>query len=58
MGIDGLVWRIVLSDHIPDGLTQVKTWSALDVLQANLMLDAVDAIQEHHRIEAEARQKR
>lgn len=44
-GVDWFVWRIVADPRIPDGLSQVSTWSCADLYEAHAVLDALDDMQ-------------
>lgn len=48
------VWRLVLSEDIPDGLIAIRSqWSFRDTLEGHLALDALDEGRESARKAAE-----
>lgn len=45
VGVGWLVWRVVLSPHVPDGLAAVRRrWAFRDLVEAHAVLDVVEAL--------------
>tara|TARA_R110000824_G_scaffold30668_7_gene100634 strand:+ start:7918 stop:8094 length:177 start_codon:yes stop_codon:yes gene_type:complete len=43
-GVNWFVWRVVTHPRIPDGLSDVRSWSIPELLDAHLVLDALAVI--------------
>ena len=64
-GVDPLIWRLVTSEDIPEGLAEIRrSWSAGDIADAHEWLDALEEARAHSReaakkkAEAEAKRRR
>lgn len=53
-GVDWLVWRLVASKHVPDGLADIRQrWRFWDVVEAHMAIDALEAVEARARKQAE-----
>lgn len=43
-GVDWWLWRPVVAPQLPDGLADVRRWSFVDLYQAHLVLDTLEAL--------------
>jgi hypothetical protein len=52
-GVDWFLWRIAVSEHIKDGLSDIKMyWSIKDLIEAHVVLDTLQRYQEIAKLEA------
>lgn len=61
-GVDWWLWRLVVSQDIPDGLATItRDWSFADTLDGHLALDALEEVraahQEREREKAESKRR-
>ncbi len=51
--MDWFQWRVVRDSRIPDGVVALRSWTFVDLLQAHIMLDALDEVAEINEAERE-----